>query len=95
MSDLKLFRLTKATVVEVRSASAAVEKSLQSLIEHHLAVFLGVRFLASEYATGKIHGGRIDTLGLDEDGAPVIVEYKRATNETVINQGLLDRKSVV
>ena len=34
-----------------------------------------------------MHGGRIDTLGLDEDGSPVIIEYKRAVNENVINQG--------
>jgi RecB family endonuclease NucS len=47
-----------------------------------------VRFLASEHATGRVHGGRIDTLGLDENHAPVIIEYKRAINENVINQGL-------
>ena len=35
-----------------------------------------------------MHGGRIDTLGLDEDSCPVIIEYKRAINENVINQGL-------
>jgi predicted transport protein len=48
----------------------------------------GVQFLASEYSTGKVHGGRIDSLGLDENGSPVIFEYKRSTNENVINQGL-------
>jgi predicted transport protein len=66
----------------------AVEKSLQTLIERHLEAFLGIRFLASEYATGKSHGGRIDTLGIDENNRPVIIEYKRALNENVINQGL-------
>ncbi|TYR66583.1 hypothetical protein FY004_00225 [Streptomyces parvus] len=35
-----------------------------------------------------MHGGRIDSLGLDENGSPVIVEYKRATDAGVINQGL-------
>ena len=57
-------------------------------MERHLEAFLGVRFLASEYSTGKTHGGRIDTLGIDENGCPVIIEYKRALNENVINQGL-------
>jgi predicted transport protein len=66
----------------------AIERTLQSLIERNLEPMLGVRFVASEHATGKVHGGRIDTLGLDENGSPVIVEYKRASNENVINQGL-------
>lgn len=30
----------------------------------------------------------MDTLGIDENLCPVIIEYKRATNENVINQGL-------
>ena len=88
MSDIKLFRISNASVTELASSSVAVEKSLQALIERHLEAFLGVRFLASEYSTGKTHGGRIDTLGIDENGYPVIVEYKRALNEDVINQGL-------
>ena len=87
MSDLKLFRLA-SPVTELPSSSITVEKALQALIEQHLPTFLGVRLLASEYSTGKTHGGRIDTLGIDEDGSPAIVEYKRATNENVINQGL-------
>lgn len=49
---------------------------------------LGIRFVASEHSTGKAHSGRIDTLGLDENGSPVILEYKRSSNENVINQGL-------
>ena len=49
---------------------------------------LGIRFLATEYSTGKTHAGRIDTLGLDENNCPVILEYKRSVGENVINQGL-------
>ena len=88
MSDIKIFRLSGDTVTELEGHSAEIEKSLQTLIEKHLETFLGVRFLASEYSTGKTHGGRLDTLGIDENGCPVIIEYKRATNENVINQGL-------
>ena len=33
-------------------------------------------------------GGRIDSLGVDENFAPVVVEYKRGTDAGVINQGL-------
>jgi predicted transport protein len=88
MGEIKLFRVTGNSVTELAGTSVAVEKSLQTLIEGNLEAFLGVRFLASEYPTGKKHGGRIDTLGLDENGVPVIIEYKRAVNENVINQGL-------
>lgn len=61
---------------------------MQNLIEANLDTFLSIRFLASEYSTGKTHGGRIDSLGLDENHCPVIVEYKRSVGENVINQGL-------
>ena len=57
-------------------------------MEANLETMLGVRFLDTEYSTGRLHGGRIDTLGVDENGAPVIIEYKRTVNENVINQGL-------
>lgn len=88
MSDIRLFRHTAGTVTAIPSTTDAIEKSLQILIDRNLDEFLGVRFLASEYATTKSHGGRIDTLGIDETNNPVIVEYKRALNENVINQGL-------
>lgn len=89
MSDIKLFRVAAgAPVSELATQSPQVEKSLQNLFEKNLEALLGVRFLATEYSTGPVHGGRIDTLGIDEDGSPVIIEYKRSTNENVINQGL-------
>lgn len=88
MSEIQLFRLSPGKTTELPGRSAPVERQLQSLIEAHMPAFLGVRFLASEYATGKTHKGRIDSLGLDENNCPVIVEYKRQSNENVINQGL-------
>ena len=45
--------------------------------------FLGVTFLATEYSTGQKTTGRIDTLGIDENNCPVIIEYKRETNQNV------------
>jgi len=88
MSDIQLFRLSNGSASELPSRAATLERHLQSLIEAQMPTFLGVRFLASEYATGKTHKGRIDSLGLDENGCPVIIEYKRHSNENVINQGL-------
>lgn len=88
MSDIKLFRYGENAASELLGKSVAIEKNLQTLIESQMEGFLGVRFLATEYSTGAKHRGRIDSLGLDENGCPVIIEYKRHTNENVINQGL-------
>jgi predicted transport protein len=86
VSDIKLFRIASTKVEELSGTTDTIEKSVQMLFEQNLEALLGVRFLATEFVT--THGGRIDTLGLDENGCPVILEYKRATNENVINQGL-------
>lgn len=86
MSDLKLFRTTSSGVAELPGGAMALEKSLQTLFEANLETLLGVRFLASEFVTNE--GGRMDTLGIDENNAPVVIEYKRSSNENVINQGL-------
>jgi predicted transport protein len=88
MSDIKLFRLAGDKAGEMQGVASDLEKPLQTLIEKNLEALLGVRFLSTEYVTGKTHGGRIDTLGLDENNSPVILEYKRSAGENVINQGL-------
>jgi predicted transport protein len=88
MGDLKLFQIDNGTALELQGMALALERPLQVLIERNMEVLFGVRFIASEHSTGKKHGGRIDSLGLDENGSPVIFEYKRSINENVINQGL-------
>ncbi|MCX4966280.1 DUF5655 domain-containing protein [Streptomyces sp. NBC_00654] len=90
MSGLRLFRTDTrdSGMTEVMPRLAEIEADVQGLVEAHMETLLGVRFLASEYGTGSVHGGRIDSLGLDENGSPVIVEYKRGTDAGVINQGL-------
>ena len=50
-----------------------------------MQTFFGITFLRSEYA---ITNGRIDSIGIDENNCPVIIEYKRSVSENVINQGL-------
>ncbi|AJR23037.1 DUF5655 domain-containing protein [Sphingobium sp. YBL2] len=86
MSDIKLYRLGPAQVTELAGGAMALEKSLQTVFEKNLDALIGVRFLASEFSTNE--GGRMDTLGIDENNSPVVIEYKRSSNENVINQGL-------
>lgn len=88
MSDIRIFKMEGTSTKELKGSSVELEKSLQTFMERNLESLLGIKFLASEYSTGKTHSGRIDSLGLDENGLPVIIEYKRAINEAVINQGL-------
>jgi predicted transport protein len=87
-ADLKLFRIDDGAATELEGSHALLEKHLQRVVETNMETLLGVRFLASEYSTGERHGGRIDSLGIDEYGSPVIVEYKRTRNDNVITQGL-------
>ncbi|WP_433888466.1 DUF5655 domain-containing protein [Streptomyces sp. CA-111067] len=87
MTDLKLFRLDAASGdVELRGSTVAREVELQRRVEAGMEAMLGIRFLASEYPTGPWHRGRIDTLGLDENGAPVVVEYKKGADSGVLSQ---------
>ena len=85
---MRLFTLGDGGAVEVAPRALEYERDLQGLVEANMEALLGVRFLASEYGTGPVHGGRIDSLGIDENGAPVVVEYKRGCDAGVVNQGL-------
>lgn len=88
MGDVKLFRYSGNESMELVPQLAALEKDLQHLMEKHLERFLGVRLLAHEYPVGRRQRGYIDSLGLDENSCPVILEYKRHNNENIICQGL-------
>ena len=84
MSDIKLFSVD-GEVRQMVSSEVLLEKELQTLIEQNMDAFFGVRFLKSEF---PISNGRMDSIGIDENNCPVIFEYKRSSNENVINQGL-------
>jgi len=88
MSEINLYKVAEEGVTEIAPKSIKLERKMQNLIEENLEEMLGIRFLDSEYGTGEKHGGRIDTLGLDENDSPVIIEYKKTKDQNVINQGL-------
>lgn len=85
MADVKLFNIN-GKVKEYQSGTVTLEKELQNIIESNMTTFFGVTFLASEYRTTD--GGRMDSIGIDENHCPVIFEYKRSMKDNVINQGL-------
>ena len=83
---MAIFKINRQKVQKLKIKKFKNEKQLQKIFEDNLEDIFGIRFLASEFKT--THGGRIDTLGLDEDGSPVIIEYKESEKDNVINQGL-------
>lgn len=89
MAELMLFqRDADGRDIEVPGFTVALEAELQGRVEASLDRMLGIRFLASEYPTGPWHRGRIDTLGLDENGAPVVIEFKKGSDSGVLSQAV-------
>ena len=83
---MPIFKEEKGKLIQVNTIGFSKEKALQNLIENNLIAVLDLHFIASEYPTTA--GGRIDTLAVDVNGCPVIIEYKLLKDENVINQAL-------
>lgn len=75
----------KVTKYKVKDDGFGDEFALRDFFASNLETLLGIRFIEKEY---PILEGRIDTLGLDENNSPVIIEYKWKENEEVLAQGL-------
>ena len=82
-----LFSIEKNdNVKKISSIEAKSEKYIQNVFEKNLNEILNIIFLATEYRTTD--GRRIDTLGIEGDGTPVIIEYKKKQSSSVINQAI-------
>jgi predicted transport protein len=89
VTDLMLFRQdADGRDVELRGSTVALEVELQRRVEAGMESMLGIRFVASEYPTGPWHRGRIDSLGLDENNTPVVIEYKKNSDSGVLSQAV-------
>lgn len=83
---MPLYKLSQdSTLKRIDRNEFKNENELHILIEKNLSYLMGIRLIASEY---PIPNGRIDTLGLDEDNVPVIIEYKWKQDLSAIVQGL-------
>ncbi len=85
---MAIFLTTNSSAKQLKKQNFRNEKELQTFVEQNMESLFGIRFLASEFTTSKQHGGRIDSLGLDENNSPVIIEYKWGEKDNIINQGL-------
>lgn len=85
---MAIFQINNNKVNRIKPTDFRLEKDLQHLVEQNLDTFFNCRLIASEFSTGNIHSGRIDTLALSEDDNPVIIEYKKVASSDLINQSL-------
>ena len=86
MSNIKTFQRNHLILGHLSSTMAPLKKALKILCEKNLEKLLGVRFLASEIV--NTHSGRMNTLGFEENGYLVIIEYKIERRENLFNQDL-------
>jgi len=84
-------------LTHIRSNPFKLEKDIQDVVEENLEELFGLEFVKSELS---VEGFRFDTLCFDkETNSFVIIEFKKGTNYSVIDQGytylsvLLNNKS--
>ena len=94
---MKLYNLKNNRVKEVEQTPFKLERDIQNLVETNTDSIFNLLFIQSELSVDKY---RIDTLCFDEENNSfVIVEYKKGSSYSVIDQGytylqlLLNNKS--
>ena len=82
---MDLYKLTNDKLSELNSIEFSLEKDIQNLVENNLFETFGYELVRSEFPIKKF---RIDSLCYDpENNSFVIIEYKKGTNYSVIDQG--------
>ena len=80
-----LFTTSDNTLRQIEKKPFNLEKDIQSLIEKNLETLFSLQFVSTEFT---ITDFRLDTLAFDEQAnAFVIIEYKRGSSYSVIDQG--------
>jgi len=82
---MALFGVEQDKVRVIEAREFANEAALQKLFDDNLEDITGVRLIESQY---PIPNGRIDSLGIDEQNTPVVIEYKWGYDAGAIIQGL-------
>lgn len=82
---MNLYHLKAGALVSIAQEEFKLEKDLQQIVETNLETLFGLTFVSSEFSLGEF---RLDTLAYDEENnAFVIIEYKKKTSASVIDQG--------
>lgn len=93
MSTFRLYARTsdwygQEDVVELNSVSLPDEKSIQKLFENNLHKLIGVHCLETEFPIPSVEGEDrfIDTIGIDDQSKPVVIEYKNTKQSNPVSQ---------
>lgn len=83
---MQLFNIIHDKLNSIDEQPFKLEKDIQNLFEKNLQTISNLKFVKSEFA---VKDYRIDTLAYDtEANAFVIIEYKKGSNLSVIDQGV-------
>lgn len=83
---MQLFNIKHDKLNSIDEQPFKLEKDIQNLFEKNLLTISNLKFVKSEFA---VKDYRIDTLAYDtEANAFVIIEYKKGSNLSVIDQGV-------
>lgn len=84
--QVNLFKVINGKLRSLVEKPFKLEKEIQVLFEENLEELSGLEFVSSEFS---IQNQRLDSLAFDrENNSFVIIEYKRSTNYSVLDQGV-------
>jgi hypothetical protein len=82
---MDLYRIEVGGLEPVQSDQFKLESEIQTLVESNMESLFGITMITSEFSVGDF---RLDSLCFDEESKSfVIVEYKRGSSYSVIDQG--------
>lgn len=83
---MALYHIGADSLTELQEQPFKLERDLQRLFEQNLTVLTGLEFVSTEFS---IQNQRLDTLAFDDEtNSFVIIEYKRSSNASVLDQGV-------
>lgn len=83
---MPLYEIKGYDVKRIKEEEVPKEKMIQKLFERNSLEFLNLHFLATEYQLTNML--RVDTIGIDRNRFPCIIEYKKTYAPGILSQGL-------
>ncbi|MBI5463647.1 MAG: hypothetical protein HY966_01680 [Ignavibacteriales bacterium] len=83
---MPLYKIAHKQLELIKENTFRLEKDVQQIVEANLGSLFGLQLVRSEFS---LSGLRIDTLAYDKEAqAFVIIEYKKGSNYSVVDQGM-------